>query len=105
MDMSPNEFLSNTIGVSLAALRKGAAAEIVALDETASQVALKEGELERRLIEMGLIEGARIEILHEGFPHRDPIAIRVGDHTIALRRSEAKAVRVRCLEAHDHARS
>ncbi|MEO0034042.1 MAG: hypothetical protein RLZZ501_65 [Pseudomonadota bacterium] len=84
--------------VSLAALGKGAAAEIIALDEAAAAIALGAGELERRLIEMGLVEGARVEVLHEGFPRRDPIAVRVGDHTIALRRSEANAVRVRCLE-------
>lgn len=84
--------------VSLAVLGKGAAAEIIALDEAAAAITLGAGELERRLIEMGLVEGARIEVLHEGFPRRDPIAVRVGDHTIALRRSEANAVRVRCLE-------
>jgi len=90
--------------VSLAALRKGASAEIIALDEAAAAAALTSGELERRLIEMGLVEGALIEVLHEGFPRRDPIAVRVGDHTIALRRSEANAVRVRCVEAGADAR-
>lgn len=83
--------------VRLGGLRKGAVAEVVALDESAVITPLLEGELELRLIEMGLVEGARIEVLHEGFPGRDPIAVRVNDHTVALRRGEANAVIVRQL--------
>jgi len=49
-------------------------------------------ELERQLIEMGFTEGARVEILHEGAIARDPIAVRVDNITIALRRREAMAV-------------
>ena len=51
-------------------------------------------ELERRLLEMGFVEGARIEVLHEGLFGRDPIAVRVDDSRIALRRREAAAVTV-----------
>ena len=51
-------------------------------------------ELETRLVELGFIEGARIEILHEGAFGRDPIAVRVNDATIALRRREAMAILV-----------
>ena len=75
----------------------GIKAEIIALDESISVSPLTPGELERRLIEMGLVEGAHVEVLHQGFPGRDPVAIRVNDHTVALRRSEANAVIVlRC---------
>ena len=55
---------------------------------------LPDGELERRLIELGFTEGAHIEILHEGAIGRDPIAVRVNDATVALRRREAMAIRV-----------
>ena len=51
-------------------------------------------ELERRLIELGFTEGATIEILHEGAFGRDPIAVRVNDATVALRRREAMAILV-----------
>lgn len=51
-------------------------------------------ELERRLIELGFTEGAAIEILHEGFFGRDPIAVRINDATVALRRREAMAILV-----------
>jgi ferrous iron transport protein A len=49
-------------------------------------------ELERRLLELGFVEGARVEVLHEGPLGRDPIAVRVNDTTIALRRREAMAI-------------
>jgi ferrous iron transport protein A len=49
-------------------------------------------ELERRLIELGFVEGARVEVLHEGVVGRDPIAIRVENVTIAVRRREAMAI-------------
>jgi ferrous iron transport protein A len=55
-------------------------------------------ELERRLLEMGFVEGARIAVLHEGFIGRDPIAVRLDDMRVALRRREAQGVLVR-LEA------
>lgn len=55
---------------------------------------LPQDELERRLIELGFTEGATIEILHEGAVSRDPIAVRVNDATVAIRRREAMAILV-----------
>jgi ferrous iron transport protein A len=49
-------------------------------------------ELERLLLEIGFVEGARVEILHEGPFGRDPIAVRVDDMRVALRRREAAAI-------------
>lgn len=51
-------------------------------------------EIERRLIELGFVEGASVEILHEGLIARDPIAVRVDSATVALRRREAMAILV-----------
>jgi ferrous iron transport protein A len=51
-------------------------------------------ELERRLLEIGFIEDALVEIVHEGLVGRDPIAIRVNETTVALRRREANAILV-----------
>jgi ferrous iron transport protein A len=51
-------------------------------------------ELERRLIELGFVEGAVVELLHQGLFGGDPIAVRIADATIALRRREAMAVMV-----------
>ncbi|OYU85950.1 MAG: iron transporter FeoA [Bradyrhizobiaceae bacterium PARB1] len=52
-------------------------------------------ELEQYLLEMGFTEGARVEILHQGAIKRDPIAVRVDNITIAVRRREAMAVLVK----------
>jgi ferrous iron transport protein A len=57
-------------------------------------------EIERRLLELGIVEGVSVQILHEGPIGRDPIAVRVNGTTIALRRREAMAVMV---GAHDRA--
>jgi len=51
-------------------------------------------ELERRLLELGFVEGAAVEVLHEAPLGGDPIAVRVNDNTIALRRREAMAILV-----------
>ena len=65
------------------------------IDHLAPEVegsALSAAELERRLLELGFVEGARVEVLHEGILGRDPIAVRVENVTIAVRRREAMAV-------------
>lgn len=51
-------------------------------------------ELERRLLELGFVEGAAIEVLHEGLFGGDPIAVRVDDLRVALRRHEAASIEV-----------
>jgi len=52
-------------------------------------------ELQRRLLEFGFVEGAEIEVLHEGAIRRDPIAVRIDDMRVALRRRDAEDVWVR----------
>jgi ferrous iron transport protein A len=52
-------------------------------------------ELERRLLEFGFVEGARIELLHQGLIVRDPIAVKLDDMRVALRRRDAEDVWVR----------
>jgi ferrous iron transport protein A len=62
----------------------------LAADEASS--ALSAIELESRLIELGFVEGAKVEVVHEGIIGRDPIAVRIENVTIAVRRREAMAV-------------
>jgi ferrous iron transport protein A len=50
------------------------------------------GELQRRLLEFGFVEGAGIEILHEGAIRRDPIAVRLDSMRVALRRRDAEDI-------------
>ena len=54
----------------------------------------EEVELERRLLELGLVEGASIELIHEGLFGRDPMALKVDDMRVALRRKEAASLTV-----------
>jgi len=57
--------------------------------------ALPAAELERRLLELGFVEGATIEVLQEGLFGRDPIAVKLDDMRVAIRRREAAAIQIR----------
>ncbi|MBU2417292.1 MAG: FeoA domain-containing protein, partial [Alphaproteobacteria bacterium] len=46
-------------------------------------------------LELGFVEGAHIELLHEGLLGRDPIAMKVDDMRVALRRHEAASLTIR----------
>ena len=72
--------------------RRGYAGVIQHLATGGAGSALPDAELESRLIELGFVEGARVKVLHEGIVGRDPIAIRVENVTVAVRRREAMAI-------------
>jgi ferrous iron transport protein A len=48
--------------------------------------------LERRLVELGFVNGERIEVLAQARPGGDPFVVRVGTTTFALRRREVETV-------------
>jgi len=81
----------------LADVRRGDRGVVLAVspDSMTAAPAAEREELERRLLEIGFVEGARIEVLHEGFIGRDPIAVRLDDMRVALRRREAQGVLIR----------
>jgi len=62
-----------------------------------TETGISPAELERRLLEIGFVEGAAVEIVHEGLVGRDPIAIRINETTVALRRREANAILVEAI--------
>ena len=72
--------------------RRGYSGVIHHLDVDKVNSSLPALELESRLLELGFVEGARVEVLHEGIVGRDPIAIRIENVTVAVRRREAMAV-------------
>jgi ferrous iron transport protein A len=51
-----------------------------------------------RLRDLGFVAGARCEVVAKMWPVGDPMVVRVGGSTFALRRTEAAAVRVARLE-------
>jgi Fe2+ transport system protein FeoA len=52
-----------------------------------------EDSLTQRLLEMGLLEGADVEVVRIA-PLGDPLEVRLGDYQLSLRRSEAARVLV-----------
>ncbi len=65
-----------------------------AIEVSDTSSGLPAAELETRLLELGFLEGAPVEVLHEGTVGGDPIVVRIDNATIALRRREAMAILV-----------
>ena len=53
-----------------------------------------------RLTEIGFVPGEMVRIVASGVPNREPLAVRLGHTTFALRRHEAALVRVLPGAAH-----
>jgi len=51
----------------------------------------------RKLLALGVIEGVEVELLHQGPLGGDPIAVRVDDRMIALRKREAASIDVELI--------
>jgi ferrous iron transport protein A len=84
--------------IALGAAKVGFRGRIHQLVVNGSSTGLPGLELERRLLELGFVEGAIVELLHQGLFGGDPIAVRVADTTIALRRREAMAILVETVK-------
>lgn len=54
----------------------------------------EDGEVLLRLLEIGFLPGERVRVMARGFPGNDPLAVRVGHTTFALRSHEAALIRV-----------
>lgn len=79
----------SAFAVALDQLELGARARIADVDWEA----LGQGEASR-LRHFGFDEGVTVEPLHAGLLGRDPLAVKVGRMTVAIRRSHARAIRV-----------
>ena len=77
--------------VRLGELRKGEGGYICQVEGDEALV--------RRLLEMGLVEEAYVEIVHEAPFGRDPVAVRVRGGLLGLRRQEASHVLLRKAKA------
>lgn len=58
------------------------------------EAAAQDGDLLLRLLEVGFLPGERVRVVARAFPGGDPLAVRVGRNTFALRRREAALVRI-----------
>jgi ferrous iron transport protein A len=82
----------NTQHMDLADLANGAEARVVSVS---SEAAVGSADLGRRLAELGFLPGERLRIVARGLLGREPIAVRIGTGTFALRLFEAACIRVR----------
>jgi ferrous iron transport protein A len=82
----------STSHVALTELAPGTQARVVAV--AAIEGAPAPLELPRRLAELGFLPGEAVRVLARGLLARDPIAVRVGTGTFALRLFEAACIRV-----------
>ncbi len=76
--------------LTLSDLPRGKMARVVGLDADAI--------LARRLTDMGFVEDAEVELLQHGPLGRDPLAVRVDGTIVAIRRTEARLVRLQPVE-------
>ena len=78
--------------VSLSSIDVG---QTVVVREVRSGMSEREGgDVGLRLLELGFVEGEPLRVVAHGYPGRDPIAVRIGTTTFALRRFEADHVLV-----------
>jgi ferrous iron transport protein A len=86
----------STSSVPLAELRRGESAIVTGL--AASRVLDDRSEdsavLLTRLRDLGFVAGARCEVVARMWLGGDPLVVRIGGSTFALRRAEAAAIRV-----------
>lgn len=75
--------------LTLDKLRRGVRARVESID----WALLHDGD-RIRLRQFGFDEGAMVEQMHQGPFGADPIAVRVGRMTVAIRRSHARAIKV-----------
>jgi ferrous iron transport protein A len=83
---------ANQASIKLADLATGAQARVVSV--TSPDSASGSHELGRRLAELGFLPGEAVRIVARGMMAREPIAVRIGTGTFALRLFEAACIRV-----------
>ena len=80
----------------LGQLKKGQSATVLGLTDSSHP---EHAMLRMRLLELGFAPGERIKVVAESFPQRDPIAVRIGNTTFALRRHEAAMIHIAPADA------
>jgi ferrous iron transport protein A len=77
------------------ALSRAGVGQVVTIRELRTGVCAPEGgDIGLRLLELGFVEGESLRVIAAGFPDGEPIAVRIGSTTFALRRFEADHVLV-----------
>ena len=82
--------------IALSAIRKGETVTIGHVRTGASEG--EEAGIGLRLLELGFVEGETLRVIAHGYPGKEPIAVRIGNTTFALRRLEADHILVTRME-------
>jgi ferrous iron transport protein A len=97
--VNPPDLNSFHTSVPLADLARGERAFVTGIAEIAAlQDDTGDAALLTRLRDLGFIAGARCEVVARMWFGGDPLVVRIGGSTFALRRAEAAAVRVQRLQ-------
>ena len=78
--------------ITLDALEVGKSGSVIRLAPLEPDAFEAGVDLPRRLMELGFVPGERIRMLRRGMPGGDPLAVKVGNATFALRRFEAALI-------------
>ncbi|MBC8026722.1 MAG: ferrous iron transport protein A [Steroidobacteraceae bacterium] len=92
----------STPTLTLTSLARGEVVRVagLALDVSTGLTQEERELLITRLRDLGFVAGARCELLARMWLGGDPLVVRIGGSTFALRRAEAAAVYVQRLETH-----
>jgi ferrous iron transport protein A len=100
VDSSPPSPGGSLTPIPLNELQQGEVVRVsgLALDSSATLSTEERDLLVGRLRDLGFVAGARCEVIARMWFGGDPLVVRIGGSTFALRRAEAAAVRVQRLE-------
>ncbi len=80
--------------ITLDALAAGSSGTVIHLAPSSAHERAAGVDLARRLMELGFVPGEKIRMLKRGLPGGDPLAVKVGQSTFALRRFEAALISI-----------
>lgn len=90
-----DDFSATRTCQALSDLAKGESARVVGVMPNSPDVP---ADLIRRLADLGFLPGEHVHVLARGPLGGEPVAVRVGSATFALRRLEADCIRIAPLE-------
>ena len=84
-----------SIAEKLVPLSRVGVGQTAVIREVRTGASLTEGgDIGLRLLELGFVEGESLRVIAHGYPGHEPLAVRIGSATFALRRFEADHVLV-----------
>lgn len=89
-----SSFSAKTDTVTLDSLKIGDFAVVTDVVGSQADQSKTSFDVIRRLKELGFVKGESVKILHKGYFGGEPLAVRIGQSTFALRRFEAAFIGV-----------